>query len=112
MNELWFWSAILNFAFVLPMVWFSIQLTEGAGFGSWPALLRYLQRAMLCVMSVALICCALYAIRTRWWAGPIFFFQVMFYVNFVISVARHITSPAIPPGARWGRKVVTELKVQ
>lgn len=111
MHQLWFWSAALNAVFILPVIFFAVLLTDGAGFRSYPALIRGIQRFMLCMMAMALACCALWAIRTHGVPPPFFFLQVMLYVNFIVSVARHITSPAIPKEARWGKKLETRLIV-
>ena len=112
MHELWFWSAMLNAIFILPVIFFAVLLTDGAGFGSYPALLRGIQRFFLCLMALTLALCSLWSIREHDVPMPFFFLQVMLYINFIISVARHITSPAIPKEARWGRKVVTRLEVR
>jgi hypothetical protein len=111
LHDLWFWSVLLNAVSALAMVGFAILLTDGAGFGSYPALLRLLQRLAFCVMAFAMMCCALLQIRVQAVAPQWFFFQLAFMAVWIVSVLRHITSPAIPEDARWGRKIVTELKV-
>lgn len=112
LREIWFWSVILNAVSALAMIGFAVLLTDGAGFGSYPALLRAIQRVALCVMAFAMACCALLQIRVRTVAPEWFFFQLAFLVVWAVSVLRHITSPAIPPNASWRNKVVTELHVQ
>lgn len=111
MKDIWFWSVVLNVVGSLAVVYFAVALSHGAGFSSWPALLRLTQRVALCFLAYSMLDCALHQIQVK--AGPPiewFVFQVAYAVCLIVSVLRHWSAPAIPRWANWHNRIVLEPK--
>lgn len=89
-------SALIIFAI-------AFAVTNGAGFGSPMALLRWFQRFCLCGLSVAAAYAAAFIAYTGWTPpGPILILFVAFMVVVVISAARHVLlAPTIGFDDSW-----------
>jgi hypothetical protein len=93
------WTLSLS---ALIIFFLAFAVTEGAGFHCPLALLRMVQRMILCALSIAAAYAAAFIVYLSWTPpGPILLLCIAFMASTLISAARHMLAPAIAADNTW-----------